>query len=246
MQWKRLLTVGGLVFAGAAIFLGALIFRSWRGSRVTTTAARLWKLQRPLQDYALAHGRYPQVRTAEELRAALEPFTEQHDRPLDVEDGWGRPFRFTINPQNYLIWSAGADDKRDARWVRVNQATTTVWPSWHEQRNDDQVMYNGFFLQSPVGWASNDLDSVTVLDEKRDRANTGAVYMLVPGHEVEIRRADSVIAGDHFLYELPPGQYVCRLTRDEGRSIDVPLTVERERVIGVRPPVKRHENWTKP
>jgi hypothetical protein len=55
-------------------------------------------------------GRYPEVKSAEEARAAFEPVYISH---LPLTDAWGRAYAIESTATTYTLASAGADGKFD-------------------------------------------------------------------------------------------------------------------------------------
>jgi len=60
--------------------------------------------------YKLDHGKYPEVKTVEEARAAFEPVYVLH---LPLTDAWGRPYAVESTATTYAVASAGTDGKFD-------------------------------------------------------------------------------------------------------------------------------------
>jgi len=60
--------------------------------------------------YKLDHGKYPEVTTAEEARAAFEPVYVVH---LPMTDAWGRAYAVESDGSKYAVASAGTDGKFD-------------------------------------------------------------------------------------------------------------------------------------
>ena len=56
------------------------------------------------------HGKYPEVKSAEEARAAFEPVYIAH---LPMTDAWGRPYAVESDANGFTVVSAGADGKFD-------------------------------------------------------------------------------------------------------------------------------------
>ena len=62
--------------------------------------------------YKQDHGKYPEVKSAEEAKAAFEPVYIAH---LPMMDAWGRTFAVESNANGFTVVSAGADSKFDKR-----------------------------------------------------------------------------------------------------------------------------------
>lgn len=60
--------------------------------------------------YKSDHGKYPEVKSPEEARAAFEPVYVAH---LPMTDAWGRPYAVQASASTYAVSSAGADGKFD-------------------------------------------------------------------------------------------------------------------------------------
>jgi len=60
--------------------------------------------------YKLDHGKYPEVKSAEEAKAAFEPVYVAH---LPMTDAWGRAYAVQSSATTYGVVSAGADGKFD-------------------------------------------------------------------------------------------------------------------------------------
>ena len=64
--------------------------------------------------YKQDHGKYPEVKSAAEAKAAFEPVYVAH---LPMTDAWGRPYDVTSDTTTFTVASAGADGKFDkASW----------------------------------------------------------------------------------------------------------------------------------
>jgi hypothetical protein len=62
--------------------------------------------------YKQDHGKYPEVKSAEEAKAAFEPIYIAH---LPMTDAWGRAYAVESNANGFTVVSAGADGKFDKR-----------------------------------------------------------------------------------------------------------------------------------
>jgi hypothetical protein len=60
--------------------------------------------------YKQDHGKYPEVKSVEEAKAAFEPVDIAH---LPVTDAWGRAYAVESNANSFTVASAGADGKFD-------------------------------------------------------------------------------------------------------------------------------------
>ena len=60
--------------------------------------------------YKSDHGKYPEVKSAEEAKAAFEPIYIGH---LPMTDAWGHPYTVESSANAYMVVSAGADGKFD-------------------------------------------------------------------------------------------------------------------------------------
>jgi hypothetical protein len=60
--------------------------------------------------YKQDHGKYPEVKSAEEARAAFEPVYIAH---LPMTDAWGRAYAIESSASTFTVASAGADGKFD-------------------------------------------------------------------------------------------------------------------------------------
>lgn len=60
--------------------------------------------------YKTDHGKYPEVKSAEEARAAFEPVYVAH---LPMTDAWGRAYAVESSANTYVVVSAGTDGKFD-------------------------------------------------------------------------------------------------------------------------------------
>lgn len=86
------------------------------GPYIPTDAERArWTMQdmnswrTALAAYKLDHGAFPQAKTLEDARAAIEPTYIMH---TPMHDAWGNPYRYDLDEHGeYRIVSAGADGK---------------------------------------------------------------------------------------------------------------------------------------
>jgi hypothetical protein len=60
--------------------------------------------------YKTDHGKYPEVKSAEEAKAAFEPVYIAH---LPMTDAWGHAYVVESSASTYAVVSAGADGKFD-------------------------------------------------------------------------------------------------------------------------------------
>src|SRR5258708_4219838 len=60
--------------------------------------------------YKSDHGKYPEVKTTEEAKAAFEPIYVAH---LPMTDAWGHAYVVESSATSYSVVSAGADGKFD-------------------------------------------------------------------------------------------------------------------------------------
>ena len=60
--------------------------------------------------YKQDHGKYPEVKSAEEAKTAFEPVYIAH---LPITDAWGRAYAVESNANSFTVASAGADGKFD-------------------------------------------------------------------------------------------------------------------------------------
>jgi len=60
--------------------------------------------------YKQDHGKYPEVKSAEEAKAAFEPTYVAH---LPMTDAWGNAYAVQSDANSYTVASAGADGKFD-------------------------------------------------------------------------------------------------------------------------------------
>jgi hypothetical protein len=60
--------------------------------------------------YKQDHGKYPEVKSADEAKAAFEPIYIAH---LPMTDAWGRAYAVETNASGFTVASAGADGKFD-------------------------------------------------------------------------------------------------------------------------------------
>jgi hypothetical protein len=66
--------------------------------------------------YKTSHGKYPEVKSAEEAKAAFQPVYIAH---LPMIDAWGHPYAVESSANAYQVVSAGADGKFDrATWSK--------------------------------------------------------------------------------------------------------------------------------
>jgi len=72
------------------------------------TKADLRALSTATEAYFTDHGKYPQAKTMEELRAKLSP---EYLKKVPIVDGWGTPFAYRASRDHYRFVSAGPDRK---------------------------------------------------------------------------------------------------------------------------------------
>jgi len=60
--------------------------------------------------YKQDHGKYPELKSVEDAKAAFEPI---YIAQLPMTDAWGRPYAVQANANSYTLVSAGADGKFD-------------------------------------------------------------------------------------------------------------------------------------
>jgi hypothetical protein len=60
--------------------------------------------------YKTDHGNYPEVKSAADAKAALEPVYISH---LPMTDAWGHAYKVESGANSYMVVSAGADGKFD-------------------------------------------------------------------------------------------------------------------------------------
>jgi hypothetical protein len=60
--------------------------------------------------YKQDHGKYPELKSVEDARAAFEPI---YISQLPMADAWGRAYAVQANASSYTVVSAGADGKFD-------------------------------------------------------------------------------------------------------------------------------------
>jgi len=60
--------------------------------------------------YKYSHEKYPEAKSASEVKAALEPAYIAH---LPMTDAWGHPYIVESNANSFTVVSAGADGKLD-------------------------------------------------------------------------------------------------------------------------------------
>jgi hypothetical protein len=75
--------------------------------------------------YKQDHGKYPDVKSAEEARAAFEPVYIAH---LPMIDAWGRAYAVESNADGFTVASAGTDGKFD----KQSWSTAGVLQSFNE------------------------------------------------------------------------------------------------------------------
>jgi hypothetical protein len=69
--------------------------------------------------YKLDHGKYPEVKSAEEARTAFEPVYISH---LPLTDAWGRTYAVESTATTFTLASAGADGKFDKQsWSKAGR-----------------------------------------------------------------------------------------------------------------------------
>jgi len=96
-----------LVGAGAASAAHLYRWTNLDRARETTFALLSWRTA--LDAYALDHGRYPDVKTLSEARAAVVPASMLQ---APMVDSWGHPYRFESDATSmFRIVSAGADGR---------------------------------------------------------------------------------------------------------------------------------------
>jgi hypothetical protein len=77
--------------------------------RAGWTSSDMNSLRTALAAYYSDYGSFPDVKTMEEVRAAVEPKYIMH---TPVHDAWGHPFRYElVGKDGYRLISAGADGK---------------------------------------------------------------------------------------------------------------------------------------
>ncbi len=83
--------------------------------RARWTMSDMMSWRTAIQAYAIDHSVYPDVKTLEELRGAVQPLYIVH---APVVDAWGNPYRYErLTEKNFRLVSAGADGKFDeATW----------------------------------------------------------------------------------------------------------------------------------
>lgn len=126
---KKIL-IGAIVVLCAALTSATDIYRftDLDRARETTWAMLSWKTA--LEAYAVEHGKYPDVRSLEEARAAVQP---RYILQAPMFDAWGHPFRFEADPAvGDRIISAGADGKFESEtWSKEGRVSSF---------NDDAVV----------------------------------------------------------------------------------------------------------
>jgi Flp pilus assembly protein TadD/type II secretory pathway pseudopilin PulG len=126
--------------------------RSMSGrSPLKRTMADMRTIATAAEAYATDHNDYPDVRSIEELDAALTP---TYIRQLRRVDGWGNPFRYEAwreatdaqpGPQHYAVGSSGIDGRFDLPSLRSYKPGTT-----HDDKAD--IVYSkGSFVICPEG-----------------------------------------------------------------------------------------------
>lgn len=87
-------------------------------TRATETQIELAVIARVTRDFRIGEGRYPQDFQAF-LRRSLRP-----NKPFPVgTDFWGRPYRLELEPDGFVVRSAGADGRYQTRDDLICQAT---------------------------------------------------------------------------------------------------------------------------
>jgi hypothetical protein len=77
--------------------------------RAGWTSSDMNSLRTALAAYYSDHGSFPDVKTMEEVRAAIEPMYIMHTA---VHDAWGHPLHYElVGKDSYRLVSAGADGK---------------------------------------------------------------------------------------------------------------------------------------
>lgn len=69
--------------------------------------------------YKLDHGKYPEVKSPADAKAAFEPVYILH---LPTMDAWGRPYAVASDASSFTVASAGADGKFDKQSWSVGAA----------------------------------------------------------------------------------------------------------------------------
>lgn len=115
-------------------------------SKIKRTAADIRTLAVALEAYATgAGGRYPAVRSLDELQAVLSP---AYVKRMPRSDAWGNPLRVLISDDGtqYRIISGGADGVVDSRNEAIAQNE-----EWYEgdDATADLVFQNGRFVVTP-------------------------------------------------------------------------------------------------
>jgi sugar lactone lactonase YvrE len=223
--------VGALTLLGVAVCVTRRIPVARHRRAASVTCGVLRKLDPLLVAYASDHGTYPIARSADELRRALVP---RYAKSLALVDGWGWPIRVAINAQNYVIWSAGSDNKPDGHpWKKAYDIE-------REDPTLDIVLHNDDLVQFHGGVTFADDHSVTVLDPRGDPANTGLLILNnALSNSVQLLRDGAIVAeltssdDDPVRFEVPPGVYSLRARVFHDEQIDIPgsVTVARQRVI---------------
>lgn len=227
---KRRILLSVVVFAllGVAVCFTRRLLVVRHRHAASVTYGLLKDLDPLLVAYASDHGTYPIARSADELRHALVP---RYAKSLALVDGWGWPLRLAINAQNYVIWSAGSDNKRDRHpWKKAYDCE-------REDPTLDIVLHNDDLVQFHCGVARADDQSVTILDPRGDPANTGLLILHNAfSDSVQLLRDGAIVAELKSVvprFEVPPGVYSIRAHMANGEQIDIPgsVTIARQRVL---------------
>jgi type II secretion system (T2SS) protein G len=117
----------------AAVFFSVIAMAAYMPTdieRARWTIADMLTLRTAIEAYATDHGVYPDVKTLEELRDAVQPLYIAH---APMHDAWGSPYRYERDDKiGFRLISAGADGAFDPSTWSTGGRTTSF--------NDDAVV----------------------------------------------------------------------------------------------------------
>ena len=120
---KKIALIACALFAVAA-------YEPTDADRARWTIADMLTWRTAIQAYATDHNVYPDVKTLEDLRDAVQPLYIAH---APMVDAWGNPYRYESDEKvGFRLISAGADGKFDPSTWSTGGRTTSF--------NDDAVV----------------------------------------------------------------------------------------------------------
>ncbi len=126
---KTFCMILGLILVTSAAFAASpYLPTDTERARWTMSDLQSWRIA--LEAYMVDHGTYPQAKTLDELRSAIEPLYIRHAL---MTDAWGNAYRYAPTADGTpRVISAGADGKFDEKsWATGGQM---------ESYDDDAVM----------------------------------------------------------------------------------------------------------